>query len=339
MRKVKISDIASKAGVSISAVSFVLNGKEKEMRISKSVARKIRQVAKKEGYHPNRAAVSLRTGESKIIGLIVDTISGSFFSRLANVIETEAGKYGYKVIYGSTANGSEGSEQLLRILSQHNVDGYLVMPEARIESQIASLIKRKNPVVLIDSYFAKLGVPYVMVDNFQGVADGVSWLYEKGYRRIGFVGSDLDMVQMKDRVRGYSDTVKAKKLKIPKGLICETVYGMENTMLIRKIADYVKKMRPDALMFGANYLGVAGLEALTGLGMSVPADMGMVCFDDMDIFRLYPPGITAVEQPIHEIGHKAVEILMGEMGVIPVSVKKSIMIKGHLVERNSFRVG
>jgi LacI family transcriptional regulator len=87
MKNVSLKDIALKVGTSISTVSFVLNGKEKQVRISEPLAKKIREVARKEGYLPNRMAVGLKTGKSNIVGLVVDTISGRLFAALAEVIE------------------------------------------------------------------------------------------------------------------------------------------------------------------------------------------------------------------------------------------------------------
>src|SRR5688572_31995065 len=102
MKKVSIKDIAKIAGVAPSTVSFVLNGKAREMRISETLAEKIITIAAERGYHPNQVAVSLRTGKSKILGLVVENISGHFFGSLAKVIEEEAEHYGYRVVYCST---------------------------------------------------------------------------------------------------------------------------------------------------------------------------------------------------------------------------------------------
>src|SRR5215203_1671485 len=96
---VSLKEIAKKVGVASSTVSFVLNGKDKEMRISGDLARRIKAVAKKEGYRPNQVAISLRTGKSKIIGLVVDMISGSFFASLARIIEKERTSF---ICYTST---------------------------------------------------------------------------------------------------------------------------------------------------------------------------------------------------------------------------------------------
>src|SRR5688500_556217 len=123
MKKVSIKDIARMAGVAPSTVSFVLNGKAKAMRISDSLAEKVVAVAEEQGYRPNQLAVSLRTGKSKILGLVVESISGHFFGSLAKVIEEEAEHYGYRVVYCSTDNNSKKGHELIRMLSMRQVDG------------------------------------------------------------------------------------------------------------------------------------------------------------------------------------------------------------------------
>src|SRR5687768_16180745 len=143
MKKVSLKDIARMVGASPSTVSFVLNGKGEEMRISAKLADKILRVAKRENYQPNNIAVSLRTGKSKIIGLIVDTISGNFFAALARIIESEAEKFGYKVIYCSTGNESKKARELLGMLYQYHVDGYLIIPTEGLEKEIENLSLNK----------------------------------------------------------------------------------------------------------------------------------------------------------------------------------------------------
>src|SRR4051812_15208094 len=136
MKKVSIRDLAKKAGVSTSTVSFILNGKAEQMRISKSLATKVQAMAKKIGYVPNQFAVTLRTGQSRQIGLLVESISGHFFGLLARVIESEAEKYGYRIIYCSTENKAQQGLDMLKMLSQQQVDGYMVTPALGMEEEI-----------------------------------------------------------------------------------------------------------------------------------------------------------------------------------------------------------
>ena len=124
MKRLSLKDVAKMAGVAPSTVSFVLNGKARQMRISDELAEKVMAVVKKTGYQPHSVAVNLRTGQSKTLGLIVESISGSFFAALARVIETEADRFGYNIVYCSTENNARKGSDLIRMLSRQQVDGY-----------------------------------------------------------------------------------------------------------------------------------------------------------------------------------------------------------------------
>jgi LacI family transcriptional regulator, galactose operon repressor len=316
MKRISLKDIAKMAGASPSTVSFVLNGKAAEMRISKRLADKIRKVAKRENYQPNNVAVSLRTGRSKIIGLVVDTISGSFFASLARIIESEAEQFGYKVIYCSTGNEIKKARELLRMLYQYHVDGYLIIPIHGLEKEIENLSLNKKPLVLMDSYFAGTKLPYVLVNNFQGVSKAVNHLIEKGYKKIGFICNDIPLIQMQERKRGYIETLQSHDISYDKHLLLQTPYEGSEKEIIQSITAFIKKNNPEAIMFAANYLGVYGLESIKNLSLSIPDDIAIVCFDDHEIFRLFSPAITSIQQPVEAIAKTAIQLLMEQLGKI-----------------------
>lgn len=332
---VLLKDIARKAGVSTSTVSFVLNGKDKQMRISPQMAEKIRLVAQQEGYHPNQVAVSLRTGKSKIIGLMVDAISGSFFASLALIIEREAENFGYKVIYCSTGNETKKGKELIRMLHQSQVDGYIIIPTQGMEEEINQLLAEKRPVVLMDSYFAGTPAPYVLVNNYSGTVKGINHLIKKGYKKIGFVCNNLPLVQMQERKQAYTDTLAANNIKLNKQWIVETKYGSAKEEVVNDITDFIQKVQPDAIMFAANYLGVYGLESIKSLALKIPEDIAVVCFDDHEVFNLYPPGITSIRQPVEEIAQTAIRILMGEMKVGKKVKQQRVQLEARIIERYS----
>jgi LacI family transcriptional regulator len=314
MKRVSLKDIARIAGVSPSTVSFVLNGKAKQMRISETLASKIMEVAKKEGYHPNPVAVSLRTGKSQILGLIVETISGNFFASLSRIIEDEAARFGYKVVYTSTENNSQKGKELIGMLSQRQVDGYIITPTPGMEQDIKELIADNKPVVLMDSYFPGIDVPHVLVNNYEGVMKGTAHLIEQGYRRIGFVTVDLDLVQMEERLKAYQDSMSKAGLSTD-NLVLALKYEEEKELGIQNVTSFIQNT-PDleAVFFATNYLGLLGLESIHRLGLKLPDDLAMIVFDDHDVFRLYPPGITCIRQPAEEIAKTALELLMEQLG-------------------------
>src|ERR1700743_1032402 len=196
MKKVSISDIARKAGVSVSTVSFVMNDKAVKMRISREVIEKEENVAREMGYRPNQLARGLRTGKTKTIGLIVENISNAFFATLAKSIEDEAKRYDYKVVYCSTDNDEEKARDLINMLSQRQVDGYIITPTLNLGEDIRKL-QADKPVILIDRYFPQHDeIPAVLVDNYEGVAHGMETLIAKGYKRLAPVSIETEMAHL-----------------------------------------------------------------------------------------------------------------------------------------------
>lgn len=314
MKKVSIRDIARQAGVVPSTVSFVLNGKAKQMRISDKVAERIKALAEETGYSPNRTAVSLRTGKSHILGLIVEDISNVFFATLAKTIEEEAYALGYKIVYCSTENDDKKGSELIRMLSRQQVDGFLITPSNGMRKEVDRLIEERKPVVLMDRYFTDSRIPFIMVDNYGGVKKGLEHLFSRGYRKIGFVSVDLDEIQMKERERAYREILAAHGVEVDEGMILLLDYDQKAEDSINAICKYITERTDlDGIFFGTNYVGVHGLQSVRRCGIRVPEDLALVCFDDHDIFQLFSPAITVVEQPIENIGRTAVQILVKQL--------------------------
>jgi LacI family transcriptional regulator len=311
MKSVSIKDIAKKAGVAPSTVSSVLNGKAKQARISDKVSEAVKLLAKEMGYQPNHTAVSLRTGKTHILGLIVEDISNAFFAKLAKTIEDEAYKLGYKIVYCSTENDGEKGCELIRMLLYRQVDGFLITPSRGMEQEIDKLIAFGKPVVLMDRYFPGQQVPATLVDNYNGVKQGIEHLIEKGYKKIAFVTVDLDQVQMLERTRSYQETLKLHGFTPDENGLLQLPYTSKPEMAVEAISAFISANPSfDAVFFATNYLGIYGLESIKKLGLSIPGHLAVVCFDDHDIFRLFTPGITIVEQPVASIAQTAMQLLM-----------------------------
>lgn len=332
-KKISIKDIAKLTNTSITTVSFVLNGKG---RISKEISEKILDVAHKNGYEPNRMAVGLRTGVSKVIGLIVETIGGPFFGAMAKVIEEEAEKAGYGVIYCSTNNNIQKGKDVIKMLSQQLVDGYIITPMKGLEKEIQNLVANEKPVVLIDGYFPGLDIPHVLVDNYNSSYNAIQFLINSGYRNIGFVTADLDLIQLQDRMQGYKDALKKNGIKENKRNIFKLPFDADTEESVHAIKTFIKQQQMDAVFFTTNYLGIMGLQSISELKLNVPGELAIVSFDDNEIFNLYPPGITTVRQPTYEIAKSAIDLLLLQMSPEKCDISKAkLQIPATLVERGS----
>lgn len=337
MKRISLKDVAKEAGISTSSVSFILNGRAEEMRISKDLEKRVQIIADKLGYVPNQVAVSLRTGQSKMIGLIVESISGHFFGLLAKIIEEEAEKAGYKLLYSSTENKAQRGIDILQMFSQQQVDAYLITPAKGMEKAIMTIAKHKKPLVLIDSYFPSDSISYVLVDNYRGTIMGMDHLFDQGYKNICFVTVDLPLIQMQERKMAFTDSLKARKISKINNQILEISYNSTPEDIIKLIKKFIKsKPETDAIFFATNYLGIHGLECIQQEGLQMPADIAMICFDDHDVFRLFPKGITAIQQPINEIAKKAIHLLIRQLEGRPgKQICEQVELLPRLIKRGS----
>ncbi|MDB5147287.1 MAG: LacI family DNA-binding transcriptional regulator [Mucilaginibacter sp.] len=333
-KKISIKDIAKLTDTSITTVSFVLNGKG---RISKEISKKILDVAQKNGYEPNRMAVGLRTGVSKVIGLIVESIGGPFFGEMAKVIEEEAEKGGYRIIYCSTNNNLQKGKDMIRMLSQQLVDGYIITPMKGLEKEIQSLVDNEKPVVLIDGYFPGTNIPHVLVDNYASAYNAVDCFVRSGYNNIGMVTADLGLIQLNDRSLGYKAALKDNKLKESSKMILKVPFDMDKNEGVEAVKSFIDKQKQmDAVFFTTNYLGTMGLQAIKDLKLRIPEDLAVISFDDNEVFSLYPPGITTIQQPTYDIAKSAIDILMAQINTHKLDTSKiDLQIPSKLIERGS----
>lgn len=314
MKGISIKDIAKQAGVSPTTVSFVLNGKAKEKRISEQVSKRIMKIAERLKYKPNQLARGLRTGKTKTIGLIVEDIANNFFATLAKVVEDEADKHHYKVLYGSTEDNTEKAKGLLEVLKYRQVDGYIITPTKNLDKEIELLTEAGKPIVLMDRYFPHLDSHYVVLDNFRGAYDATSHLVEQGYKKIAIVTIASDQTQMKDRMNGFMAALKDHKIPFNKSLVKRLPFDLDRERFIQEIKSFLLSVKDlDAVFFATNYLGISGIESIRSLQWEIGKEIGVVGFDDHDLFRLHSPSITCVSQPMQAIGENIVDILMKEL--------------------------
>jgi len=310
-KKISIKDIARELDLSITTVSFVINGKGEEMGISEATTNKVMDLIKKRDYTPNNAARLLRTGKSNTIGLIVEDLGNYFFGNVAKVIELEASKRGYNVFLSSTDNSTKTAKELIRKMRNSSVDGLIITPTKGLKDELEKLLADHVPFVLLDRQIAEVDTNYVVLNNHQGAYDLTKHLIGNGYEDIGFVTIVSEMSQMEERERGYRDAMQEAGLGVDKAQVLKVRFDDPYDEVVSAIAAFVKKRKGlDALFFATNYLGVFGIEALKKVKIKIPYDMAVVSFDDNDLFRLFTPSITVAAQPIREIAVAAIDLLL-----------------------------
>ena len=328
LKKISLKDIAEAAGVSTALVSFVLNGKRKEYRVGEETAQRILKIANDMNYQPNLAAKSLRSGKTKTIGLVVSDISNPFFSQLARVLEDEAAKQNYTVLFGSSDENKDKMNSLVGNLINKGVDGLIIVPCEGSERIIASLVYDNVPIVLFDRYFSDINVSYVALNNFNASYVLTKHLLEVGYNAPCMVAYDVDLIHMKERVRGYKKAMG----DVGKKNFINVVCLKQNAP--RKSADRVlPKMVDagvDAFLFATNMISLACLYTIKDMGKGIVGKIGLAGFDGNPAFDFFNVPISYIRQPIDILAQKALEILIDSMA--NGNTVQSVLAEGELVE-------
>ena len=308
-KKISINDIAKALGISITTVSFILNGRAEEKRISESLVKKVQDFINEVDYKPNSLARSLRTGKTNIIGLMVEDISYPFFSIIARLIEEKSYQNGYKIIYCSTENNTAKTRELINMYSERHVDGYIIVPPEGVEEDVKALIASGKPVVQVDRYLSGIETDAVVINNLESAYHATKHLIDNGYKNVALVTIDSQQLQMRDRLLGY------KKAMSEVGLtqyIKEIAY--DSAQAVQQITAFLQKeQNVDAIFFATNYLCVSGLKAINNLNIKIPQQIGVVSFDDYELFEMYSPSITTVSQPAEKIAEQVINLLLARL--------------------------
>lgn len=309
-KRVSIKDIAKQLNISITTVSFVINGKAREKNISESLTKKVLDLVAELNYQPNTLATSLRTGKTKIIGFLVDDISEPFFSGIARRIDEIASSLGYKILFSSTRNDTDKAIELLQIFKDRHVDGYIMALPEGLEEEVKKLIQTEAPVVLFDRYVQDVKTDYVIIDNQNSTYEATEHLIKNNYKKIGFVTIDTVQQQMVDRLAGYESAVE--KYNLP-AIVKKINYVNSADSIEEMIRFFKEEQQLDAVVFAANYICLDGLRTFRKLGIQIHKDIAVVSFDDFEILEFCEPPVTAIAQPLEAIAENVMKILLNKL--------------------------
>jgi len=304
--KKNIKDVAEKAGVSTATVSRVLSDfpgvREKtKIRVLKAV--------KELNYEVNAVARSLRQRKTNSIGVIIGNVLSQFYSVIAKSVEDTANKFGYHTIL---CNGDENPQkelEYLKILKSNRVDGIILVPTGKNSRYIHNLINTRIKVVFLDRLVEGVNCDTVLVDNIHGAYKAVKHLIDQGYKKIGIVNGYLDRTTGRERLKGYLEAIEEIGIVRDDSLIKIGDFKKESG---RKLTEELlrQKNKPDAIFTTNIDMSMGALIAIKKMGLIIPDDIGLVCFDDSDWASIFEPPITVIRQPVYQMGSIAAELLI-----------------------------
>ncbi|WP_153797497.1 LacI family DNA-binding transcriptional regulator [Foetidibacter luteolus] len=330
-KKVSLKDIAQKLGVSTALVSYVLNNR-RENRISKEVAQKIRDAARAMNYKTNQIARSLKTNKTNTIGLLVADISNPFDAALARIIEDEAEKQNYAVLFGSSDGDARKLLKLLDILATRQVEGLIIFAAEHAEEQIGDLLKQGTPFVLIDRYFPGLDASYVALDNHEASLQAINHLAANGFKNIGLVTYNTSLFHMQERKRGYLSAMAQHHLPVHDGWVQQVTVTDTRQQVEAAIDEMLALPHPvHALLFTSNVVAIHGVKYINKLGLKVPQQMAIVTFDETEALDMFYAPLTYLKQPLKQMGAIATQVLLqkqnGNSGNVKINLPAELVVR------------
>ena len=315
-----LDDVAREAGVSTATVSRCLNAPD---RVVKETRERVMQAVKTLDYTPNFAARVMAAKRSFTIGAIIPTMDNAIFARGLQAFQEELHARGYTLLVSSSAYQPDAEQEQIRTLVARGADGLLLIGHDREAPVYDYLARQKVPAVAAWSFSADGRIPSVGFDNRSAMAALAREVVSQGHRRIAMIsGISQGNDRARLRIEGLRDALRDAGIDPGTMTLVETPYGIESGA--EALAQIMSASeRPTAVMCGNDVLAVGALLGAERLGLSVPGDLSITGFDDIELARIARPALTTVHVPHREMGRKAAKTLIEMVeGKVPAPSEK-----------------
>ncbi|HBT01811.1 MAG TPA: transcriptional regulator [Citreicella sp.] len=327
-----LQDVAKAAKVSKTTVSRYLNG---SLDLPEKTAAAINGAIKALNYVPNPHARRLSLGRSDTVALVVPDISTPFFATFVAAVEAEAVRRGLSLALHATLNRPDREMTYLDQIRQGHADGLIFITNHEGNSALAERINLAGPCIVVDEDVAEARVPKLFCDNESGGYLAARHLAEAGHRHVLFIGGVDQMISGARRytgfVRGMRD-VAGDAARIERS--CGT-YTFEAGRAAGRAFAARGADRPTAIFATSDELVIGLYEVLREAGLSVPRDVSVVGFDDVGPLHLFAPAVTAVRQPVRDLGKRALELLLDPRPEDTERLPREELLPVTLIERDS----
>lgn len=324
-----IKDVAKLAGVALSTASYALSG---DSKVSTKTKEKVLEAARQLNYRKNGFAMDLKRSRTNTIALILTDLSGPYYSELIRSIQDVALSNGYDLIACSSMGGEDSTA--VRFLLEKRVDGAVVLAQNIADDILRASASERFPIIVMDRVIEGSGLINVLVDGEQGGYKATRHLIENGHRSIAYISGPSNSYDNALRYQGFLRALREEgleekaKWKLSGGFVREGGYKATKMMLMQGEL-------PTAVFYANDEMAIGGIKAFKEGGISVPDDISIIGFDDIQLAEYLRPPLTTIRQPMYEsgslAGHLLFQMLNGD------DVGDSYKLKIELIERESVK--
>jgi LacI family transcriptional regulator len=324
---VTLADIAREAGTSASTASRALSGRG---YVSPEARDRLLAAAERLGYVPNESARTLKQRRSRVIGVVVSDLANQFYARLAAGVEQVLREADYQMmVLGDNTEDGEEIEGARAFLAMR-APGVIMTPAGAEATEL--LVSQGVAVVEVDRRLATVPCDAVVIDNERGAREATTHLIDLGHRRVALLGVETDWTTDAGRLHGYEAALEEAGLRADDRLIVRIPRHAPDAEDL--IDEMLRAEQPTAIFATNNRLAEQAWRVLRKRGLRLPQDVSLVGFDDVPWMSMVEPGITAVEQPIHELGRQAAQLLLRRLEE-PDLAPSVVRLEPRLVVRGS----
>lgn len=334
MSTVNINELAKQLNLSKSTVSKALRD---SYEISQETKRKVLELAQQLQYIPNPYASSLRRKKSNTIGVVIPEVADSFFSNAIKGIEAVAREKGYHVLVYLTYESFEREKAILKDFASGRVDGVLISisTETPDKTHLDEMIGRKIPLVFFDRVLEGMNTVKIITNDFESSYNATNHLIEKGCRKIIYLSISKHLNINNKRMEGYRKALQDHNMKLVEQNVIECSNDNDkNYTLLKKIL--ARKNHPDGIIASVEKLTTPVYLACKDLRLSIPKDVKVISFSNLETALILNPALTTVRQPAFEMGKTAAIILFKAIEKKNFQLKdENIILPSQLVEKES----
>lgn len=323
-----IQKVAQLANVSVATVSRVINNSGK---VTEKTRRRVEEAIAELNYVPNMLARNFRTSKSKTILVILTNISNLFYMEIVHGISEYANAKGYDILLSETNGELEKQIDCLQKVKNRLADGAVFL-ESTIKDEVLFALERQYPVIQCCTYNDAISLPYVIADNRRGGYIAGSELIRAGRKKLAFIGTNDKSRYNRERRDGFFEA--AQKAGIPK----EEIYVANAGLSFaggRSMAEDLLKSQVDGCFFVSDMQAIGAINRLNELGATLPKDISVIGYDNLEICDFTVPSLTSIGQPARQMGHETAGMLIQKIEGEDTSDMRNVVFEPELVRRDS----
>ncbi|MEO8667351.1 MAG: LacI family DNA-binding transcriptional regulator [Bauldia sp.] len=326
-----IRDVARLAGVSTATVSATLSG---TAFVSEPLRARVREAVEELDYSPHGVARSLKSGSTRLIGLVIPDVTNPFFTEFVHAFGALARGDGYSMLLGVTGFDAAREREAIALLRMQRVDGIIACPGANADPYNESFAIGSRPaVVLVDNVPVGVNVDSVVLDNYAAAFVATTYLLDRGHVRVATVTGPSVSLPGRERIRGFQAALAARGIPFDPRYVVSGNFLEEDSR--RALGDLLSlDPRPSAIFAAGNLMLVGVMRGLHEAGLSVPTDISVAAVDDFPWATAFRPALTTVCQPVAAMAEHAMRLLRARIAG-DVSPPTRIELSASLVIRDS----